>query len=167
LTDGIINDLEKTIDEVVKGSTSPLSIIIVGIGNADFDQMEQLDADDAPLYSKLLRKYAARDIVQFVPFRDVKNDPHRLAKEVLAEVPRQLVSYFASVGIKPNPPRRDVGNEINNLMQQKMMGMMMKKPENFFCSRKMMMVNHLAQQGWDAGQVLQFLDAVGTADENP
>jgi len=36
LTDGIINDLEKTIDEVVKGSTSPLSIIIVGIGEADF-----------------------------------------------------------------------------------------------------------------------------------
>jgi hypothetical protein len=32
LTDGIINDLEATIDEVVKGSALPLSIIIVGIG---------------------------------------------------------------------------------------------------------------------------------------
>lgn len=71
LTDGIINDLEKTIDEVVKGSTLPLSIIIVGIGNADFDQMEQLDADDAPLFSRIINKYAARDIVQFVPFREV------------------------------------------------------------------------------------------------
>jgi len=85
----------------------------------------------------------------------------------LAEVPRQLVSYFASFVIKPNPPRREINNEINNLMQQKMMGMMMKKPENFFCSRKMMMVNHLAQQGLDAHQVLQFLDTFGTADENP
>jgi hypothetical protein len=129
--------------------------------------MEQLDADDAPLYSRLMNKYAARDIVQFVPFREVRNDPYRLAKEVLAEVPRQLVSYFASVGIKPNPPKRDMGLQINNLMQQKMAGMMGKKTENFFCSRKMMMVNHLASQGWDANQVLQFLDAVGTADENP
>jgi hypothetical protein len=40
LTDGIINDLEKTIDEVVLGSVLPLSIIIVGIGAADFEQMD-------------------------------------------------------------------------------------------------------------------------------
>lgn len=63
LTDGIINDLEKTIDEVVLGSVLPLSIIIVGIGEADFDQMDLLDADDNPLYSKKLGKYASRDIV--------------------------------------------------------------------------------------------------------
>ena len=86
--------------------------------------MEQLDADDAPLFSRIINKYAARDIVQFVPFREVQNDPYRLAKEVLAEVPRQLVSYFASVGIKPNPPRKDVGTEINNAMQAKLGGMM-------------------------------------------
>jgi len=63
LTDGIINDLEKTIDEVVHGSVLPLSIIIVGIGEADFEQMDLLDADDSPLYSKKLGKYASRDIV--------------------------------------------------------------------------------------------------------
>lgn len=88
LTDGVINDLQATIEEVVQGSVLPLSIIIVGIGEADFDQMEQLDADENPLYSKSLGKYASRDIVQFVPFRELKNDPYRLAKEVLAEVPR-------------------------------------------------------------------------------
>jgi predicted DNA-binding helix-hairpin-helix protein len=37
LTDGVINDLDKTIEEVVQGSVLPLSIIIVGIGAADFD----------------------------------------------------------------------------------------------------------------------------------
>jgi len=51
LTDGVINDIDATIDEVVKASNLPLSIIIVGIGNADFDQMEQLDGDTAPLFS--------------------------------------------------------------------------------------------------------------------
>ena len=88
LTDGIINDLDRTIDEVVKGSLLPLSIIIVGIGLADFDQMEALDGDTAPLFSRTLQKYASRDIVQFVPFREVKNDPTRLTKMVLNEVPR-------------------------------------------------------------------------------
>lgn len=53
LTDGIINDLDATIDEVVRGSILPISIIIVGIGNADFDQMEALDGDEAPLYSRI------------------------------------------------------------------------------------------------------------------
>jgi hypothetical protein len=37
LTDGIINDMQKTIDEIVRGSDLPLSIIIVGVGEADFD----------------------------------------------------------------------------------------------------------------------------------
>ena len=36
ITDGVINDLQKTIDEVVRGSSLPLSIIIVGVGQEDF-----------------------------------------------------------------------------------------------------------------------------------
>jgi hypothetical protein len=59
----VINDLEKTIDEIVKGSVLPLSIIIVGVGQADFGQMEELDADNNPLYSHVLKKYSSRDIV--------------------------------------------------------------------------------------------------------
>jgi len=50
--------------------------------------MEQLDGDVTPLYSSKLNKYRDRDIVQFVPFREVRNDPIKLAKEVLEEVPR-------------------------------------------------------------------------------
>lgn len=45
ITDGVINDMQQTIDEVVRGSQLPLSIIIVGVGQADFDSMEKLDAD--------------------------------------------------------------------------------------------------------------------------
>jgi vacuolar-type H+-ATPase subunit F/Vma7 len=39
LTDGIINDMQKTIDEIVRGSSLPLSIIIVGVGSEDFSSM--------------------------------------------------------------------------------------------------------------------------------
>jgi len=56
--------------------------------------MEQLDGDECPLFSRILNKYTARDIVQFVPFREVQNNPFLLAKKVLEEVPGQLVSYF-------------------------------------------------------------------------
>ena len=43
----------------------------------------------------------------------------------------------------------------------------MKVPENFFQSRKMMMVNHMASQGFDPNQTMAFLDQVGIAEENP
>ena len=51
ITDGIISDLQKTIDQIVYGSELPLSIIIVGVGSADFAAMDELDADETPLYS--------------------------------------------------------------------------------------------------------------------
>jgi len=94
LTDGAITDMNNTIDEIVRGSDLPLSIIIVGLGVADFSSMTELDADTEPLYSQKYGKYMSRDIVQFVPFHQYKSSPEALAKEVLREVPRQLTSYF-------------------------------------------------------------------------
>jgi len=94
ITDGIINDMDETIDQIVRGSSLPVSIIIVGVGNADFSSMDVLDADDEPLYSKRFKKYMASDIVQFVPFSEFKNDPRLLAKETLEEVPRQFLDFM-------------------------------------------------------------------------
>jgi len=103
ITDGIISDLQKTIDQVVRGSELPLSIIIVGVGGADFSAMDELDADETPLYSQAYRKQMAADIVQFVPFRDFAHNPMQLAKETLEEVPGQMLGYFRRRGIQPNP----------------------------------------------------------------
>merc|ERR1711881_188348 len=94
ITDGIINDMEKTIDQIVRGSSLPVSIIIVGVGNADFSSMDILDADDEPLYSKRFKQYMASDIVQFVPFSEFKDDPRLLARGTLEEVPRQFVQFM-------------------------------------------------------------------------
>lgn len=103
LTDGVINDMQKTIDEIVRGSELPLAIIIVGIGNADFTTMEILDGDEEALYSSAYRKYMSADIVQFVPFDEFKNNPHMLAKEVLDEIPGQLLNYMRKHQIQPYP----------------------------------------------------------------
>ena len=93
------------------------SVVIVGVGGADFDAMEVkmthtllrvakllfcssrssptrllhssvaglqvLDADDTPLRCGRTGRTMARDIVQFVPYRDFKHGgPERLAAEV-------------------------------------------------------------------------------------
>lgn len=72
ITDGEITDLDQTRDAIVKASHLPMSIIIVGVGNADFKAMEFLDGDDGVLKS-LSGQPVARDIVQFVPFRQFHN----------------------------------------------------------------------------------------------
>lgn len=129
--------------------------------------MELLDADNNPLFSKRLGKYSSRDIVQFVPYRDLRNDPYRLAKEVLAEVPRQMTSYFQARGMRPNPKKFADRQAlfIQQQMQQKMKAMM-HRPDSFFAMRKQMMINHLATQGYDAGALGNFLDQHGICDES-
>ena len=49
LTDGAIHDMPDTIDEVIALAKLPCSIIIVGVGNADFSAMEELDGDGGRL----------------------------------------------------------------------------------------------------------------------
>ena len=103
LTDGIINDMDQTIDMLVEASYLPISVIIIGIGYNDFGNMNVLDADDNPLFDKNGRK-AARDLVQFVPFYKYQNEGSKLAEQVLEEVPKQLVEYYRLIGIPPNDP---------------------------------------------------------------
>ena len=103
LTDGVISDFEQTKRAIVDASYLPISIIIVGIGPAKFDTMEELDADKEPLSYR--GKLAQRDIVQFVPFRSFSQhgviSGESLAKAVLAEVPEQFLSYMSKHKIKP------------------------------------------------------------------
>lgn len=106
ITDGQTNDVDETVAAIIAASTLPLSIVIVGVGGADFSTMEFLDADKGKL--SMGGRVASRDIVQFVPFRKFAGAGvgagSLLAREVLAEIPSQLVSFFVSKGILPNPP---------------------------------------------------------------
>jgi vacuolar-type H+-ATPase subunit F/Vma7 len=101
LTDGIINDLDETIDELVVACDLPISIIIVGVGNEDFSMMKFLDADENPLFSKTYQAAPSRDIVQFVPFRDFKQKSYALAREVLQEIPQQVTEFMKIKKIVP------------------------------------------------------------------
>ncbi|RMC09361.1 hypothetical protein DUI87_14369 [Hirundo rustica rustica] len=97
LTDGVVTDMADTREAIVRASYLPMSIIIVGVGNADFTDMQILDGDDGVLRSPK-GEPVLRDIVQFVPFREFKNC-------VLAEVPKQVVEYYSYKAFPPRCPR--------------------------------------------------------------
>ena len=105
LTDGVIADMESTVEMLCRiSSTVPLSVIIIGVGKADFKKMEKLLGDDGLLRDSRGQIVAERDIVQFVPYRKYVTNVDKLTEEVLYEIPKQLVGYFQSRNIKPNAP---------------------------------------------------------------
>ena len=102
LTDGAITDMIETVNCIVEASKLPLSIVIVGIGEDDFENMNILDDDIKPLVNSFgeIRK---RDIVQFVKFNTFKeknaiDNGKELAEEVLKEIPRQIEEYYKFCG---------------------------------------------------------------------
>ena len=104
ITDGVIHDMDETIQALVDASHElPFSVIIVGVGNTDFENMQKLDSDDQLLMSNRGER-ASADIVQFVPFRKFQGNPTLLAKETLAELPRQITQYMKRRNFIPAMP---------------------------------------------------------------
>lgn len=87
-------------------SRLPCSIIIIGVGTADFSSMDELDGDGALLRDSR-GQTCARDIVQFVAFKDSMAKGN-LAEQVLKEVPPQLCSYMEMVNFKPEAVQQDL-----------------------------------------------------------
>ena len=112
MTDGHINDMQPTIDCLVEFAWLPLSIVIIGIGHADFSEMEKLDGDFTDLRHSN-GNISIREIVQFVPFARFKHDHEALARHVLEKIPDQLTAYYRLVNIAPMTPQVMDINSLN------------------------------------------------------
>lgn len=104
VTDGVINDVDQTLDALFQAGSLPFSIVIIGVGDIDFIDMNLLDGDD---------QGRERDIVQFVNYRQYKDTPEVLRSRVLEEIPRQFLQYMSQRNIKPLPPPDDDGGNVN------------------------------------------------------
>lgn len=100
VTDGAVSDVEATARCLDAITHVPLSIVIVGVGEADFSDMEFLDE----------RRGSGTDNVSFVKFNEYAEDPTGLTMATLAEIPAQLERFFLSHGIMPMPPV-DIGED--------------------------------------------------------
>ncbi|KAI5080565.1 hypothetical protein GOP47_0003748 [Adiantum capillus-veneris] len=100
ITDGVITDLQESINALVIASGFPLSVLIVGVGGADFTEMEHLDADRGRLQTSNRSRAAVRDIVQFVPLRNATGAVS-ISHMLLAELPSQFLEYMALSNLLP------------------------------------------------------------------
>ncbi|KAL0888398.1 hypothetical protein Bca101_012381 [Brassica carinata] len=101
ITDGVITDLQETRDALVSASDLPLSILIVGVGGADYKEMEVIDGDKGERLESSSGRVASRDIVQFVALRDIQYGEVSVVEALLAELPSQFLAYMKNRNITP------------------------------------------------------------------
>jgi uncharacterized protein YegL len=96
VTDGEVSDVAATARCLDAISTAPLSVVIVGVGDADFSGMQFLDDSS--------QRTGKRDVAQFVQFSKYASSSVALSSETLREIPDQVVQYFQNQRISPLPP---------------------------------------------------------------
>jgi hypothetical protein len=108
LTDGAVSDVNATAQCLSQVRNSPLSVVIVGVGNEDFSAMHYLD-DNAS---------GERDIVQFVEFNKYSQHGDQLTKATLDGIPNHFLGFFQSQGIPPLPPLRKRQSKVDVVDQE-------------------------------------------------
>ena len=93
LTDGVIHDKEQTLEWINMARELPLSVLIVGIGAQDMSQLQHLDDS---------HEANERDIVQFVHYDRYCHDQGLLNRELLKEIPKQVLDFYKRVNVFPN-----------------------------------------------------------------
>lgn len=87
VTDGLLDDMEETQRKLRVYRALPLSVIIVGVGRAEFKGM------------KALSHQQEMTPVTVVEFRQHQSDPSSMARAALEELPRHIVKYMTANGI--------------------------------------------------------------------
>lgn len=109
ITDGVINDINRTLRRLIAISHLPLSVVFIGVGPADFTLMEQFHIGlDTPLQNKKTHEVAVRANTHFVAFRKENINTGgnaALAKEAMAALSTQIVQYMKKNNLIPNKPK--------------------------------------------------------------
>ncbi|KAI9184137.1 hypothetical protein H9P43_003190 [Blastocladiella emersonii ATCC 22665] len=124
LTQGAVADVDAIAAAVrhTAAANLPLSVVVVGVGNGEFADLQRLDATLVPREvepvaadkkkSKNKEDKAdgdnaaavARDIFHFVRFNEFagRDRSELLTRELLRQIPSQVVDYFQRAGVVPN-----------------------------------------------------------------
>lgn len=83
ITDGMVDDIAETQRKLRVYKDLPLSIVIIGVGRADFRRMD------------LLCNQQGATPISFVAFRQHQHDPSSMAKAALEHLPQHVVEYMS------------------------------------------------------------------------
>jgi hypothetical protein len=105
LVDDVVSDYQKTVDEIVESSYQGLSILIIGIGPADFTQMEGLNQHN--VLKSAAGKNMQRKNVVFVWLEKLLKQAgdqglRQVAAWALIDIPTQIAEFGKSSNFQIN-----------------------------------------------------------------
>lgn len=127
LTDGDVSDQQATVDKIVECSVYPLSVVLIGVGQNNFEFLEYLesavrtnnateddkkkkkDKEKKNSKKRLMRlrssqgKDAFRRIVRFVYYQNYIGKHKELEEAILRDVPRQMTEFYNLMKFDPSP----------------------------------------------------------------
>lgn len=109
IVDGIVNDVDNLIDKLVDVGNLPLSVVVAGVGPADFKLMDELFSKSKRQLKSKEGKTLERSNTDFLSLRRHVTNPgvnDSMAREVFANISQQIVTFFKSRGIVPNLPTK-------------------------------------------------------------
>ncbi|KAK5985422.1 Copine domain-containing protein, partial [Trichostrongylus colubriformis] len=121
ITRGAIDDIKETVQAAIFASKAPISVIFMGIGDRNLDEIERLGAGGKRLVFQ--GRKTDRDNLHYVNMTKVllecdgsmDESKFTLSEKSLYQIPRQVATYFTKNGIVPvesnNPPTRKTSSE--------------------------------------------------------
>ena len=94
------NDFQNTIDALIENTYLPLSVVIIGIGNSEFDDIKKLFSHKNKISSKGIEKL--RNNSYFITMKDCDLNNDILKNKCLKDIPKQIVQYYSINKTTPN-----------------------------------------------------------------
>lgn len=102
MTTGKHSDHDELIDNIVKASFFPISILFIGMGDGNFKDMEVFNQ---PRIKNSDGNIIQREVTKFVKFNDFTGmKGSDLTAAIMGNIPEQIVSYYRLIGQEPKLP---------------------------------------------------------------
>ena len=106
------NDIKSTIDAIIESSYLPLTIIIIGVGNSDFDEMKNIFNSIPDTGSNRIKKY--RNNVLFLSLNtNYENNLDNFIESCLKKIVIHMMNYYELIKCTPNQIKKGNFENIN------------------------------------------------------
>ena len=107
-----IEDYQNTIDALIENSFLPLSVVVIGIGNNEFEDIKKLFSNKNKISSKGMERL--RNNIHFISMKDCNFNNDILKNKCLKDIPKQMVQYYSINNTTPKNIKEQNLDNIKN-----------------------------------------------------
>ena len=106
------DDIKNTIDFIIESSYLPLTIIIIGVGNTNFEEMNTAFNSIPNIASNGIKKY--RNNVLFISLKKYENNVENFIESCLKETVKHMIKFYDLIKCTPSQIKKGNFENVNN-----------------------------------------------------